>query len=66
MSATFQSADELRELFDGRTLKLASVWPTTSGRPATVVFADVETGEMVGVGSVLGALDARPLAGVQR
>jgi hypothetical protein len=55
----FQSTDEFNELLAGRTLRfLVTGTESKSGRPLSAALQDVETGELISVMTISGALHA--------
>lgn len=55
----FQSTDEFNELLEGRTLRfILTGTESKSGRPLSAALQDVETGEVISLMTISGALHA--------
>jgi hypothetical protein len=55
----FQSTDEFNELLEGRTLRfILTGTESKSGRPLSAALQDVETGEVIALMAISGALEA--------
>ena len=55
----YQSTDEFNELLEGRTLRFIFTGSESkSGRPLSAALQDVETGELISLMTISGALHA--------
>lgn len=54
----FQLTDQLRELLNGRTLRFVDATSTKTGRPLSLGFVDVGSGDLLSIFVVSGALEA--------